>query len=127
MTIGELNEMIGRLTVNELVEITEELKKRFNLTITHDADLLSVNKSPVNEQVVFPTEFKVVLMNVSDPLKKVQVIKLVREITGLGLKESKDLVDSAPKTLKDSVSQQEADLLKFKFSEVSGVVEVTPI
>ena len=68
------------------------------------------------------TEFDVVLMGAGD--KKIQVIKVVREVTGLGLKEAKDLVDGAPKTVKDKVSKQEAAQFKQRLEEVGASVEI---
>jgi large subunit ribosomal protein L7/L12 len=68
------------------------------------------------------TEFDVVLTGIGD--KKIQVIKVVREITGLGLKEAKDLVESAPKPVKEGVAKDEAEKIKAKIEEVGGAVEV---
>jgi len=68
------------------------------------------------------TEFDAILTAVGD--KKIQVIKVVRELTGLGLKEAKDLVDGAPKAVKEKVSKQEADTIKTKLAEVGATVEV---
>ena len=68
------------------------------------------------------TEFDIVLMAAGD--KKIQVIKVVRELTGLGLKEAKDLVDGAPKAVKEKLSKQEADDLKKRLEEVGGTVEI---
>ena len=68
------------------------------------------------------TEFNVILKAVGD--KKINVIKVVREVTSLGLKEAKDLVDSAPKTLKEAVTKEEGEAIKAKFAEVGAVIEL---
>jgi large subunit ribosomal protein L7/L12 len=70
------------------------------------------------------TEFTVVLKALSDPAKKISVIKVVRELTGLGLKESKDLVEGAPKTVKENVDKKTADEINKKLTEAGGVVEL---
>jgi large subunit ribosomal protein L7/L12 len=74
------------------------------------------------EEVEEQTEFDVVLSGVGD--KKIQVIKVVREVTSLGLKEAKDLVDSAPKAVKEAISKEEAEAVKKKFEEVGATIEI---
>ncbi len=69
-------------------------------------------------------EFDVILTGVSDPGKKIGVIKVVREITGLGLKEAKDLVDSAPKPVKEAAQKEEAETIKKKLTEAGGTVDL---
>ena len=78
--------------------------------------------APVAEAAAEKTSFNVILTTSGD--KKIQVIKVVREITGLGLKEAKDLVDAAPKSVKDGVSKEEAESLKAKLEEAGGQIEI---
>ena len=118
----ELLDAIGSMTVLELAEFVDAFKEKFNVTAVMAAPAgggaAAAPAAPVEEQ----TEFDVVLKEAG--AKKIQVIKVVREITALGLKEAKDLVDNAPKTVKDGVSKEEAATLKAKLEEQGAVVEV---
>ena len=105
----EILDAIGNKTVFELAELIEAFKTRFNVTIA---------AAPAEE----PTEFTVVLKEAG--ANKINVIKVVREITGLGLKEAKDLVDGAPQTVKAGVSKDEANQIKAKLEEQGAGVEV---
>ena len=121
----ELMETIENMTVLELSELVKALEERFGVSAT------AVAAAPVagaagdgasaaaeEEQ----TEFDVVLQAAGD--KKIQVIKVVRAATGLGLKEAKALVDSAPKAVKEGIDREEADKLKGELDEAGGEVEV---
>ncbi len=119
----EILDAIGAMSVIELSELIETFKTKFNVTIAAVAaggggGGAAAPAAAVEEQ----TEFAVVLKEAGG--KKIQVIKVVREITGLGLKEAKDLVDGAPKTVKDNVSKDEAATLKAKLEAEGAVVEV---
>ena len=119
----EILEAIGNKSVIELTELIDAFKTKFNVTIAAVAaggggGGAAAPAAAVEEQ----TEFAVVLKEAGG--KKIQVIKVVREITGLGLKEAKDLVDGAPKTVKDNVSKDEAATLKAKLEAEGAVVEV---
>ena len=122
----EILDAIGNKTVFELAELIESFKSKFNVTISAapmggGAAAGGAGAAPaaaVEEQ----TEFTVMLKEVG--AKKIQVIKVVREITGLGLKEAKDLVDGAPQTVKAGVTKEEAATLKAKLEEQGAVVEV---
>jgi large subunit ribosomal protein L7/L12 len=117
----EILDAIGGKTLIELSELIESFKTKFNVTIAAVAAGGGGAAAPaaaVEEQ----TEFAVVLKEAGG--KKIQVIKVVREITGLGLKEAKDLVDGAPKTVKENVSKDEAATLKAKLEAEGAVVEV---
>ncbi|HEY9427709.1 MAG TPA: 50S ribosomal protein L7/L12 [Gemmatimonadaceae bacterium] len=107
----EILEAIGNMSVLELAELIDAFKAKFNVTIAAAA--------PAAEE---QTEFSVVLKEAGG--KKIQVIKVVREITGLGLKEAKDLVDSAPSEVKGGVSKEEASQIKAKLEEQGASVEV---
>ena len=116
----ELLDTIGNMTVLELAEFVEAFKEKFNVTA------VMATAGPVGPQGAAPeaeeeqTEFDVVLESIGD--KKIQVIKVVREVTSLGLKEAKDLVDNAPGTVKEAVSKEEAEQVKAKLEEQGATV-----
>ena len=117
----EILDAIGAMSVIDLSELIEAFKTKFNVTIAAVAAGGGGSAAPaaaVEEQ----TEFTVVIKEAGS--QKIQVIKVVREITGLGLKEAKDLVDGAPKSVKENVSKDEAATLKAKLEGVGAVVEV---
>jgi large subunit ribosomal protein L7/L12 len=117
----EILDAIGAMSVIELSELIEAFKTKFNVTIAAVAAGGGGAAAPaaaVEEQ----TEFSVILKEAG--AKKIQVIKVVRELTGLGLKEAKDLVDGAPKTLKENVSKDEAAQIKAKLEAEGAGVEV---
>jgi large subunit ribosomal protein L7/L12 len=117
----EILEAIGNMTVFELVELNEAFKTKFNVTIAIAAagGPAAAAAAPVAEE---QTEFNVVLTEVG--AQKIQVIKVVRELTGLGLKEAKDVVDGAPKEVKVGVSKDEAAQAKSKLEAAGAVVEL---
>jgi large subunit ribosomal protein L7/L12 len=121
----EILDAIGNKTVFELADLIEAFKTKFNVTIAAapvggaaPAGGAAAPAAPVEEK----TEFDVVLRDAG--AKKIQVIKVVREITGLGLKEAKDLVDGAPQTVKSGASKDEAASVKAKLEEQGATVEV---
>ncbi|MHB0962915.1 MAG: 50S ribosomal protein L7/L12 [Gemmatimonadaceae bacterium] len=116
----EILEAIGNKSVIELVELIDAFKAKFNVTIA--AVAAGGAAAPAAAAVEEQTEFTVTLTSAG--AKKIQVIKVVREITGLGLKEAKDLVDGAPQTVKASVSKDEAAALKAKLEAEGAGVEV---
>ncbi len=118
----EILEAIGAMSVVELTELIDAFKTKFNVTIAAVAAGGAPGggaAAPVAEE---KTEFDVVLKEAGG--KKIQVIKVVRELTGLGLKEAKDMVDGAPQTLKTGVSKDEAATIKAKLEAEGAVVEV---
>jgi large subunit ribosomal protein L7/L12 len=124
----EILEAIGTMSVFELAELIEAFKSRFNVTIAAApvgggapaaGGAGGGGPAPAVEE---QTEFDVVLKEAG--AKKIQVIKVVRELTGLGLKEAKDLVDGAPQTVKAGVSKDEANTIKTKLEEQGAAVEV---
>ncbi len=119
----EILDAIGNMSVIELVELIDAFKTKFNVTIAAVAAGApaggGAGAAPAAEE---KTEFAVVLKDAG--AKKIQVIKVVRELTGLGLKEAKDLVDGAPKTLKENASKDEAAQMKAKLEAEGAVVEV---
>ena len=116
----EILEAIGNKSVIELVELIDTFKTKFNVTISAVAAGAPAGAAAV--AVEEQTEFSVILKEVG--AKKIQVIKVVREITGLGLKEAKDVVDGAPQTVKAGVSKDEAAQLKAKLEAEGAEVEV---
>ncbi|MBA4073019.1 MAG: 50S ribosomal protein L7/L12 [Gemmatimonas sp.] len=117
----DILEAIGNKSVIELVELIDAFKTKFNVTIAAapaGAPAAGAAAAAVEEQ----TEFTVTLTSAG--AKKIQVIKVIREITGLGLKEAKDLVDGAPQTVKAGVSKDEAAALKAKLEAEGAGVEV---
>jgi large subunit ribosomal protein L7/L12 len=125
MTNDEILEAIGNKSVFELAELIESFKSKFNVTIA--AAPVGGPAAAGGGAVAAPaaeekTEFDVLLKDAGG--KKIQVIKVVREITGLGLKEAKDLVDGAPQTVKAGVSKDESAAIKAKLEEQGATVEV---
>jgi large subunit ribosomal protein L7/L12 len=123
MSNDEILDAIGNKTVFELADLIESFKSKFNVTIAAapvggGAPAGAAPAAVVEEQ----TEFTVMLKDAG--AKKIQVIKVVREITGLGLKEAKDLVDGAPQAVKAGVSKDEANTIKTKLEEQGAAVEV---
>jgi large subunit ribosomal protein L7/L12 len=118
----EILDAIGGKTLIELSELIESFKTKFNVTIAAVAAGGGGGGAAPAAAVEEQTEFTVVLKEAGG--KKIQVIKVVREITGLGLKEAKDLVDGAPKNVKENVSKDEAAQLKAKLEAEGAVVEV---
>ena len=119
----DILEAIGKMSVVELADLIESFKTKFNVTIAAPVAAAPAGgagaAAPAAEE---QTEFTVLLKEAG--AKKIQVIKVVRELTSLGLKEAKDLVDGAPKAVKEGVSKKEAEEMKKKFEEVGAQVEV---
>jgi large subunit ribosomal protein L7/L12 len=116
-------EYIANMTVLELSDLVKDLEKKFGVSAA--APVAAVAAAPAaqsQEQVAEKTEFDVILTSVGD--KKIQVIKEVRAITNLGLKEAKALVDGAPGKVKEGVSKEEAESIKAKLEEAGATVEV---
>ncbi len=118
----EILEAIGNMSVIELTELIEAFKTKFNVTIAAVAAGAPAGGGGGAAAAEEKTEFDVVLKD--SGAKKIQVIKVVRELTGLGLKEAKDLVDGAPQTLKAGVSKDEAAQIKAKLEAEGATVEV---
>jgi large subunit ribosomal protein L7/L12 len=118
----EILDAIGGKTLIELSELIESFKTKFNVTIAAVAAGGAGGGAAAPAAVEEQTEFTVVLKEAGG--KKIQVIKVVREITGLGLKEAKDLVDGAPKNVKENLSKDDAAALKAKLEAEGAVVEV---
>ena len=118
----EILDAIGGMSVIELSELVEAFKEKFNVTISAAAAVPAGGAGAPAAAVEEQTEFSVVLKEVG--AKKIQVIKVVREITGLGLKEAKDLVEAAPKEVKGGATKDDAAAIKAKLEAEGAVVEV---
>ena len=119
---GEILDAIGGMSVIELSELVDAFKEKFNVTIAAAAAAPAGGAGAPAAAVEEQTEFSVVLKEVG--AKKIQVIKVVREITGLGLKEAKDLVEAAPKEVKGGATKDDAAAIKAKLEAEGAVVEV---
>ena len=118
--VDELLETIDTLTVVELSELVKGIEEKYGVSAA--AVAAPVAGGAAGAVAEEKTEFNVVLKEVG--ANKIQVIKVVRDATGLGLKEAKDLVDGAPKTVKENVSKEDAEAMKAKFEEAGATVEL---
>ena len=118
----KLIEDVKALTVMELSELVKALEEEFGVSAAAPVAVAAAAAPAAAAAAEEKTEFDVVLAEVGP--NKINVIKVVREITGLGLKEAKDLVDGAPKPIKEGVSKDDADSIKAKLEEVGAKVEV---
>jgi large subunit ribosomal protein L7/L12 len=122
--VTKIVDLIGNMTVLEVSDLVKEMEERFGVTAAAPMAAMPMGMmggaaaAPVEEK----TEFDVVLTSGGD--KKIQVIKVVRQLTGLGLKEAKDLVDGAPKTVKEGVAKADAEEMKKQIEEAGGTVEL---
>jgi large subunit ribosomal protein L7/L12 len=122
--LAQLEESIVGLSLLEAAELVKKLESRLGVSAAAAAPVMvaggggAAGAAPAEEK----TEFTVILKDVG--ANKINVIKAVREVTALGLKEAKDLVDGAPKTVKDGVSKEEAETIKKKFADAGATVEV---
>jgi large subunit ribosomal protein L7/L12 len=122
MNTNDLAEQLGQLNVMQLVDLTKKLEAAWGVTAAPQVGPLP-SQPGQDEAKVEQTEFTVSLLSYPAD-KKMALVKLVREICGLGLLESKNLVEGAPKSLKEGVSKDEAEALKVRLLEAGGVVEV---
>ena len=122
MTHAEIIEMIEKMTVLELNDLVKALEEHFGVSAA--AAVVAVpgdngNGTGAEEE---KTEFDAILKDAG--AEKIKVIKVIRELTGLGLKEAKDFVESAPKTIKEAASKEECEKIKEKLAEVGATVEI---
>ena len=119
--INAIVEEVGQLTVLELSELVSAIEEKFGVSAAA-AVAVAAPGAAAGAAAEEKTEFDVVLKSAGP--EKIKVIKVVREVTGLGLKEAKALVDGAPKTLKEAVSKDDAEAMKAKLEEVKAEVEL---
>ena len=117
--INAMIEEVKSLTVLELAELVHALEETFGVSAAAAAVAAPAAGAAAEEE---KTEFDVILKDVG--AEKIKVIKVVRELTGLGLKEAKEVVDNAPKTLKEAVSKEDAEAIVAKFKEVGATCEI---
>ena len=120
MSKEEMIEEIKKMTVVELADLVKAIEEEFGVSAV--AAAAPAAGAAAGEAAAEKTSFNVVLTSAGD--QKIKVIKVVRDATGLGLKEAKELVDGAPKTLKENVAKAEAEELKAKLEEVGAVIEL---
>ena len=118
--ITAIIDSIAEMTVIELSELVKAIEEKFNVSAA--APVAVAAAGPAAAAVEEKTEFDVVLVN--DGGNKMNVIKVIREITGLGLKEAKDMVEGCPKAVKEGVSKDEADKIKAQLEEAGASVEI---
>ena len=117
--INAMIEEVKSLTVLELAELVHALEETFGVSAAAAAVAAPAAGAAAEEE---KTEFDVILKDVG--AEKIKVIKVVRELTGLGLKEAKEVVDNAPKTLKEAISKEDAEAIVEKFKEVGATCEI---
>lgn len=122
VTKDQVFEFIDKMTIMEMSEFIKEFEDRYGVTAAAPMAMAAAPAAAAAEAAVEKTSFDVILSSAGD--KKIQVIKVVRELTGLGLKEAKELVDGAPKEVKTGVSKDEAADMKAKLEEQGASVEV---
>jgi large subunit ribosomal protein L7/L12 len=123
--VDKVFDELGKMSVLELVELKKKIEDEWGITAAAPVAVAAPGAAAGGGDGAAPEEqtaFDVVLTGAGD--KKIQVIKVVRAITGLGLKEAKDLVDSAPKAVKEGVAREEADSIKGQLEEAGASVEV---
>jgi large subunit ribosomal protein L7/L12 len=122
---GKLVEQLGSMSVLELVDLKNKLEEEWGVSAAAPVAVAAPGAAPPagdGAAAEEKTSFDVVLAGAGD--KKIQVIKVVRAVTGLGLKEAKDLVDNAPNPVKEGVAQEEADQIKAQLEEAGATVEI---
>ena len=122
MTKEEILQAIEGMTVLELSELVKDMEEKFGVSAAAPVAVAAAGAAPAAAAGEEKTEFTVVLAAAGD--KKINVIKAVREATGLGLKEAKELVDGAPAPIKENIAKAEADELKAKLEEAGATVEL---
>lgn len=119
----EIIQTIEKMSVLELSELVKALEEKFGVSAASLAPVgVAAGAQPEAAKAEEQTEFSVILTKIGD--KKIQVIKVVRELTGLGLKEAKDLVDNAPKAVKEGIDKKAAEEIKNKIKEVGAEAEI---
>ena len=119
----EILEAIANMTVLEVSELISAMEEKFGVTAAAPVAVAAAGAAPAAEEVEEQSEFDVILKGIADG-KKIPVIKEVRAITGLGLKEAKEIVEAGGKAIKEGVSKEEANTLKEKLEAAGAVVEL---
>jgi len=122
MAVDTIFDELGKMTVLELVELKNKIEEEWGITAAAPVAVAAAGGAAPAEAAEEKTAFDVVLTEAGG--QKIQVIKVVRALTGLGLKEAKDLVDSAPKPVKEGIAQDEANSIKAQLEEAGASVEL---
>jgi len=122
VTKEQVFEFIDNMTILEMSQFVKEFEERYGVTAAAPVAMAAAPGAAAAPAAEEKTSFDVILAGAGD--KKIQVIKVVRELTGLGLKEAKDLVDGAPKPVKTGVTKEEAESIKAKLEEQGAKIEV---
>ena len=122
ISVDDLLDQIGSLTLLEAADLKKKMEDKFGVTAAAPMSFAAAPAAGGAAAVEEKTEFDVILTAVGE--KKIEVLKVVREVTGLGLKEAKDLVDSAPKPVKEKIKKEEADQMKTKLEAAGAKVEI---
>ena len=122
MTHAEIIEMIEKMTVLELNDLVKALEEHFGVSAAAAVVAVPGAGAAAAEAAEEKTEFDAILKDAGS--EKIKVIKVIRELTGLGLKEAKDFVESAPKTIKEAASKEDCEKIKAKLAEVGATVEI---
>jgi large subunit ribosomal protein L7/L12 len=120
--LNAIVDQLSELTVLEAAQLSKLLEEKWGVSAAAAAPVMMAAAGPAAAPAEEKTEFDVILKAAGD--KKIEVIKVVREVTSLGLKEAKDLVEGAPKTLKEAVAKDEAESIKKKFEEKGATIEI---
>lgn len=120
--IDNIIESIDKLTVMELAELSKTLQEKYGVSAAAPVAVAAAPGAAAADAAEEQTEFDVVLEVIGD--KKIQVIKVVRELTSLGLKEAKEMVDGAPSNVKEGVTKEEAEAAKAKLEEVGATIKI---
>lgn len=122
VTKDQVFEFIDNMTILEMSKFVKEFEERYGVTAAAPVAVAAAAPGAAAPEAEEKTSFDVILTSAGD--KKIQVIKVVRELTGLGLKEAKDLVDGAPKPVKTGITKEEAETIKAKLAEQGAGVEI---
>jgi large subunit ribosomal protein L7/L12 len=122
ITKADVIEFIANMTVLDLSELVKEMEEKFGVSAAAPVAMVAAVSADVAAPAAEQTEFTAILTSFGD--KKIQVIKEVRAVTGLGLKEAKDLVDGVPKPIKEGIPKDEAEKIKAIIEEAGGQVEI---
>jgi large subunit ribosomal protein L7/L12 len=122
LSVDDLLDQIGSLTLLEAADLKKKMEDKFGVTAAAPVAFAAAPGAGAAAVVEEKTEFDVILTAVGE--KKIEVLKVVREVTGLGLKEAKDVVDSAPKPIKEKIKKEEADQIKQKLEAAGAKVDI---
>ncbi len=122
LSVPDLLEQIGSLTLIEAAELKKAMEEKFGVTAAAPMGMMMQTATTPQIEVEVQTEFDAILVSYGE--KKLEVLKVVRDLTGLGLKEAKDLVDSVPRPLKEKIKKEEADAMKTKIEAAGGKVDI---